>query len=157
MKKIKHYLGKNGNLTAKKRTKWHESTIERIARNRTYCGDFEYMQSVTIDPLTHERIKQKDKSRRIIRKGKHPAIIEPEMWNRVQEVIDSRVNHNLVSDGSKHIMRGIVTNKDVYCRKMRFGCGRRFKLDQGRKDGTGTYRCYALIDDGSQEKRLACK
>lgn len=75
------------------------------------------------------------------------------MWNRVQEVIDSRVNHNLVSGSNKHIMRGIVTNKDVYCRKMRCGCGRRFKLDQGRKDGTGTYRCYGLISDGSQEKR----
>ena len=153
MKKIKHYLEEHGYKTASGKTKWFESTIERIVRNRTYCGDFEYMQSVTIDPLTHERIKQNDKSRRIVKKGKHPAIIEPEMWIKVQEVIDSRINHNLISDGRKHVMRGIVTNKDVFCRKMRCGCGRRFKKDAGRKDGTGTYRCYGLIDDGSQEKR----
>lgn len=85
------------------------------------------MQSVTIDPLTHERIKQSDKSQRIIKKAKHPAIIDTEMWNRVQEAIVSRINHNLVSDGSKHAIVGIVVNKDIYCRKLRCGCGRRFK------------------------------
>jgi DNA invertase Pin-like site-specific DNA recombinase len=153
MKKIKHHLEANGYKTSKGRTKWFESTIERIIRNRTYCGEFEYMQSVTIDPLTHERIKLNDRSKRIIKKGNHPSIIEPEVWNKVQAIVDSRVNHNLLQDNNKHVMRGIVTNKEVYCRKMRCGCGRRFKKDLGRKDDTGTYRCYGLIADGSQEKR----
>lgn len=154
MKKIKHYLEENGHKTAKGKSKWYESTIERILRNKTYRGDIEYFKSYTEDPLTHERVSQLDRDRRVVKEGKHPAIIEVDMWNRVQEVIDSRLNHVANFDKSKKQLNGIVVNKNVYCRKMRCGCGRRFKLDLGRVDGTGTYRCYSLIDDGSQEKRL---
>ncbi len=154
MKKIKKYLEDNNYKTAEGKTKWHVSSIERILRRRTYMGEYEYMQSVTIDPLTHERVNQNDKSRRVTKAGNFPAIIEPELWFKVQEIIDSRTNHYLTAGNGKPVMRGIAVNKDIYCRKMRCGCGRRFKKDNGRIDGTGTYRCYALIDDGSQAIRI---
>lgn len=152
VKKIKNYLEKNGYKTSEGGTKWHPSTIERILRRRTYMGEYEYLQSVTIDPLSHERVNQNDKSRRVKRKGKFPAIIEPELWFKVQEIIDSRINHNLNNTGKKGF-NGIVVSKDMYCKKMRCGCGRRFKKDIGRVDGTGTYKCYQVIDDGSQKAR----
>ena len=154
MKKIKNYLEDNNYKTAEGKTKWHVSSIERILRRRTYMGEYEYMQSVTIDPLTHERVNQNDKSRRVTKAGNFPAIIEPELWFKVQEIIDSRINHYLTAGNGKPVMRGITVNKDIYCRKMRCGCGRRFKKDNGRVDGTATYRCYALIDDGGQATRI---
>lgn len=154
VKKIKNYLEDNGYKTASGKTKWHVSTIERILRRRTYIGEYEYMQSVTVDPLTHERVNQKDKNRRIRKKGDFPAIIEPEVWYKVQSIIDSRVSYTFTSKFGSSVKKGIAVGKDIYCQKMRCGCGRRFKRDNGRVDGTATYRCYGLIDDGSKKKRI---
>ena len=112
-----------------------------------------WLQSVTVDPLTHERVNQKNKEERTIAKGDFPAIIDPETWYKVQEIIDSRINPNLVASNGKPVMRGKATSKDIYCQKMRCGCGRKFKKDKGRVDGTATYKCYEAVDDGSQEAR----
>lgn len=153
MKKIKLFLEDNGYKTAEGKSVWHVSTIERTLRRRTYMGEYEYMQSVTIDPLTHERINQNDKTRRICKKGNFEPIIQPDIWFKVQDCIDSRINRNLVkNDNPAKGTKGVI-NKDIYCQKMRCGCGRRFKKDLGRQDNTGTYRCYAVVDDGSQKKR----
>lgn len=162
IKKIKHYLeGANPDgkeyKTAKGNTKWYESTIQRILRRPTYMGAIEHFQSVTEDPLTHTR-RSVDKAKRVQYdlSGKIPAIIEPDVWKTVQDAIDERVNHDFNNDKSKSGINGIVTNKNIFCRKMRCGCGRRFKYDEEKKkEGIfrGTYRCYSLIDDGSQEIR----
>lgn len=154
IRKIKIYLEDNGYKTAEGNLKWHMSSIERILRRRTYMGEYEYLQSVTIDPLTHERINQTDKDRRVRKKGDFPAIIEPDLWFKVQDIIDSRINHNLVNANNKSETRGSRTGKDIYQQKMRCGCGRRLKKDIGRTDGTATYRCYGVVDDGGQAKRL---
>ena len=161
IKKIKHYLeGDNSESrvykTAEGKTKWYESTIQRILRRPTYMGSIEHFQSVTENPLTHARRSvQKEQRVRYDLREKIPCIIEPDIWQAVQVAIDSRVNHNFNSISQSGI-NGVVTNKNVFCRKMRCGCGRRFKYDEENKpDGIvrGTFRCYSLIDDGSQDVR----
>ena len=161
IKKIKHYLeGDNSESrvykTAEGKTKWYESTIQRILRRPTYMGAIEHFQSVTENPLTHARRSvQKEQRVKYDLKEKIPCIIEPDIWQAVQVAIDSRVNHNFNSISQSGI-NGVVTNKNVFCRKMRCGCGRRFKYDEENKpDGIvrGTFRCYSLIDDGSQDVR----
>jgi len=155
MKKIKHYLVENGYKNSLREVKWYESTIERILRNRTYSGVIEYLKSYTIDPLSHERVSQPNKIKRPRQKGNYEPIIQSDMWDIVQEKINSRVNRDFITENrEKKNLNGKVINKDVYCRKMRCGCGRRLKKDLGRVDNTGTYRCYSLIDDGSEAKRL---
>lgn len=162
IKKIKHYLeGDNpeGKVykTAVGKTRWYEPTIQRILRRSTYMGEIEHFQSVTENPLTHARVNvQKDKRLRYDLSGKIPCITEPALWHAVQDAIDSRVNHDFGNDKSKSGINGIVVNKNIFCRKMRCGCGRRFKYDEESKpDGVarGTFRCYSLVDDGSQETR----
>ena len=152
MKKIKNYLEANGYKTSEGKKKWNISTIERILRRRTYMGEYEYLQSVTIDPLTHERININDRSLHIYKQGSFPAIIEPEVWHKVQELIDARINHNLEVATGKTTKCGVAVNKDTYCQKMRCGCGRRFKKDIGRNN-SATYRCYELVDDGNKKVR----
>lgn len=161
IKKIKHYLeGDNPDSkvykTAEGNTKWYESTIQRILRRPTYMGTIEHFQSVTENPLTHARRRvQKEQRVKYDLKEKIPCIIEPTVWQAVQAAIDSRVNHYFNSTSQSGI-NGVVTNKNVFCRKMRCGCGRRFKYDEENKpDGIvrGTFRCYSLIDDGSQDVR----
>lgn len=147
IKKIKRYLEENGYKTAEGKPKWYESNIERILRNSTYMGEITYFQSYTADPLTHARVKF-DKGKHKHMKGNFPPIIDPEIWQQVQEALDSRVNHDFKRN------KGITRNDDIFCRKMRCGCGRRFRRDYESKNKTSTYRCYELVEDGNQEIRM---
>ena len=96
IKKIKHYLeGDNSESrvykTAEGKTKWYESTIQRILRRPTYMGSIEHFQSVTENPLTHARRSvQKEQRVRYDLREKIPCIIEPDIWQAVQVAIDSR-------------------------------------------------------------------
>lgn len=160
IKKIKHYLeGKNPEnkiyKTAKGKTIWYESTIQRVLHRATYMGEIEHFQSVTEDPLTHERKKvDREKHVRYDLGAKIPRIIEPNVWNAAQKAIESRSNPYWTNE-AQHSINGMVTNKNIYCRKMRCGCGRRFKFDPEKKDygQRGTFRCYELVEDGSQTVR----
>lgn len=153
MKKIRQYLEDNGYKTAQGKSNWYESTIERILRRRTYMGEYEYLQSVTSDPLKHSRINNIEKEKHIIKKGKHPAIIDSDMWYAVQDAINSRIAFSKDDKSGENRKQGYAENKDVYCRKLRCGCGRRFKKDIQTSNNTATYRCYQLIDDRNQEER----
>ena len=153
MKRIRQYLEDHGYKTAQGKCKWHESTIERILRRRTYMGEYEYLQSVTSDPLKHSRINNIQKDMRINKKGNFPAIIDPDMWHAVQDGIDSRIGFSKGDATGKRSMKGYAGNKDIYCRKLRCGCGRRFRKDTQAVNHTSTYRCYQLVDDRNQEER----
>lgn len=152
IKKIKRYLVDNGYKTAEGNLNWHDSTIQRILRNSTYMGEVTHFQSVTEDPLTHER-KKVDKEKHIRKKGNFPAIIDEKTWYDAQASIDERVNHDFKKGDSSTGINGIVKNKDIICRKMRCGCGRRFKKDEDLENNTATYRCYQVVEDGSQRER----
>ncbi len=152
IKKIRHYLEDNGRKTASGGTKWYDSTIERVLRRSTYMGEMEHLQSVTEDPLTHERCRV-PKDKHIYIKMDFPKIIEPEVWHAVQKAVDSRVSYGLVKGGKETLKRGKVRNNDVYCRKMRCGCGRRFRKDFEKRNGAATYYCYQTVEDGSQQER----
>jgi DNA invertase Pin-like site-specific DNA recombinase len=152
IKKIRRYLVENGYLTAEGNEKWYDSTIERILRRSTYMGEITHLQTVTEDPLTHKRVPvEKDKQVRVA--SGIPPIIEPEMWHKVQAAIDSRTGSYSKKDNQGMELRGRKENKDVYCRKLRCGCGRRFQKNHEYKNDTSTYRCYALVEDGSRKKR----
>jgi len=152
MKKIKHYLQDNGYKTSTGTLKWYESTIERILRRTTYMGEIKHFQSVTENPLTHKRVKVA-KDRQMLIPIEIPQIIEPELWQEVQKAVDSRINNDWVAGKKNTGINGKVESKDIYCRKMRCGCGRKFRKDYESLRGTATYRCYQLVDDGSMEIR----
>ncbi|MBO5072574.1 MAG: recombinase family protein [Eubacterium sp.] len=118
MKRIRQYLEDHGYKAAQGKYKWYESTIERILRRRTYMGEYEYLQSVTSDPLKH-----------------------------------SRIGFSKGDATGKRTAKGYAGNKDIYCRKLRCGCGRRFRKDMQAVNHTSTYRCYQLVDDRNQEER----
>ena len=160
VKKIRHYLeGSNPEhkiyKTAEGNTKWYDSTIERILRRSTYMGVIEHFQSVTENPLTHERKSvEKDKRVKYELGAKIPRIIEPEAWKKVQEELDKRaLQFRKGADGNSHKVAGGPSNKNIYCRKMRCGCGRRFKFDEETDSARGTFRCYSLVDDGNRDIR----
>lgn len=152
MKKIKYYLEEHGYKTAKGYSVWHVTTIQHILRNYTYTGSYEYMKSVTIDPLTHKRVSQLDRDKRQRKEGKFPAIIDIDTWEEAQKQIDSNMSHGFNKDG-KEYRRGMHKGKNIYCHKMRCSCGRRFRFDMGRKADSGVYRCYSFASGDSRKIR----
>ena len=88
-----------------------------------------------------------DKERHIIKKGKFPAIVDEYTWDLAQKALDSRTQVAFIEANSKrHATRGMKPHKDIYCQKMRCGCGRRFKKDYQTQMGTSTYVCYQVKD-----------
>lgn len=156
--KIRNYLNEHGYKTSEGKSKWQVSTIQRILHRATYMGSLQCFQSYTCNPLTHARENvPKDERRLYDMNGKIPVIIEPELWYAVQEKISSRTCSYWNNDRVKTM--GTRTSGDVYCRKMRCGCGRRFRIDgehryDDAKKNRLTYRCYNLVEDGSKEVRL---
>lgn len=150
LRKISQILREEKRRNSVGEVKWYDSTIGRILRNPTYCGRIEYLKSYTEDPITHKRRNQKDKTKRPSVEGKFEPIISKDMWEAVQKELDSRINHNLDNNQKS---RGIMISEDIYCRKMRCECGRRFRKDKGRKQGMANYRCYNIIDNGSVSMR----
>ncbi|MCR4609400.1 MAG: recombinase family protein [Eubacterium sp.] len=146
VKKIKARLEAEGRKTSCGKTRWFDATIERILRNKTYTGYYNAFQSVTDDCLTHKRVKN---SKSDYKEFKCPCdpIIPRDYWEEVQKRIDSRI---VWTSPRKH---GVNVSSDKFLPKLRCGCGRKFKKDLCRMDGTATYRCYQVVDDGSQQQR----
>lgn len=149
IKTIRAYLIDNGIKSSQGKDTWHDSTIERILRRPTYKGYIEYMQSVTENPLTHKRTNVDKQQRLLIKCDAIPVIIPPKKWDDVQEAINSRIKFTV--DGKK---TGNKCCDDIYCNKLRCGCGRKFRRDYEKRKGMSTYRCYRLVDDGTVKRRL---
>ena len=150
LRKIAQILREEKRKNSVGEVKWYNSTIGRVLRNPTYCGRIEYLKSYTEDPITHKRRNQKDKTKRPSVDGNFKPIIPRDMWEAAQRELDSRISRNLDNNQNG---RGIMISEDIYCRKMRCECGRRFRKDKGRKQGMANYRCYNIIENGSVSRR----
>lgn len=56
-KKIAQHLEKGGILTGAGKTKWYESSVNKILRNEKYMGDALLQKTYTTDFLTKTRVK----------------------------------------------------------------------------------------------------
>ena len=80
-------LTKQGVSSPKGMAKWIARTISNILRNEKYCGDVLYQKTYTKDYLTHRSVKNRDLLTQWHWENDHPAIIEREKWNKVQELL----------------------------------------------------------------------
>lgn len=65
--------------------KWERSTIRNILRNEKYVGDFLFQKTFSESPLTHKVIVNHGYREQYLVENGHPAIINREDWNKVQE------------------------------------------------------------------------
>lgn len=137
-------LGKNGN-----EVKWTATSVSHILHNPTYCGFREVGKTETMDSITHYRIKKDAKDVELVQSDFVEVIIPKEKWDEAQRICNEKTNRNM-NTGKKQWYR---LNKDVYCRLMRCECGRRFRKDNGRKDGMASYTCYSILNYGSVKVR----
>ena len=103
-------LMEDGVLTARGNTTWTSDSVYKILKNEKYMGDCLAQKTVTLDFLTHKRVRNRDHQPKFLVKNNHPAIISEEDWNAVQQELKRR-SKMLRDPDEKYSMRysGIAT------------------------------------------------
>ncbi len=99
-KKICQGLERDGILTARKNTRWYDSTVRKILTNEKYMGDALLQKTYTIDFLKKKRIKNNGEMPQYYVEDDHEAIIPKELFMLVQEEMAKRSSRKK-ADGSK--------------------------------------------------------
>jgi site-specific DNA recombinase len=97
-------LTEDGVSTARGNTTWTSDAVYKILKNEKYMGDCLAQKTVTLDFLTHKRVRNKDHQPQFLVKNNHPAIISEEDWNAVQQELKRRSKMQRDPDG-KYSMR----------------------------------------------------
>lgn len=138
---------------------WNPQTIARLLRNRAYVGDFVYGQiskgkysecnggevHCSDVPQTKHRVHPEESW--MVRTGTHPAIIDRDLFSRVQSILDGRKRHNGREPGRTSL--AALFSRIIVCPK----CGDLMTTRKRGKDGR-VYICsrYNIYGKTSCEK-----
>ena len=98
---IKRSLEADGIVNGAGNTKWHESNIKQILTNEKYIGDALLQKTYTVSVLEKKRVSNNGFAPKYYVEGSHDAIIDKDVFLRVQAEIARRAN--ILSDGKKRI------------------------------------------------------
>ena len=135
--------------------KWSISNIMRAIRNATYTGRICYNKSRSNNFLEQKRINNLDMSTYEYVEGDFPAIISMEVWEKAQQIRESRKKPTLVSAEKTTISRR--DSRDIWVNKLRCACGSSYRKNKWhiRSDNSIAYgyQCYNQLNNGSKKKR----
>lgn len=116
---------------------FYPKSVYNILRNVSYKGDLLLQKSFTVDPITKVRKSNTGELPMIYVEDDHEAIIEPELFDKVQEVMAERKDKWLEHENDFKGMKALTWK--VKCGK----CGRNMNIcKQGLSfGGDGTWRC----------------
>lgn len=107
---IATYLTGKGIPTPRGKEKWQTSTIESILTNEKYKGSAVLQKKFTVDFLSKKMKVNEGEVPQYIVDQSHPAIIDPEEWQKVQDEMAVRKakgkHHNSLSPFSAKIVCG---------------------------------------------------
>lgn len=98
---IKRGLEADGILNGAGNTKWYESNIKQILTNEKYIGDALLQKTYTVNTLEKKRVANNGLAPKYYVEGSHEAIIERDVFLRVQAEIVRRAN--ILTDGKRRI------------------------------------------------------
>lgn len=142
---IARELREDGIASYKKKLIWSAAAILRIIRNEKYCGDLVQKKTFTPDYLTHEKKYNRGEEEFVILKDHHEPIISREMFNRANEILESRA---VSPEGkAKHSNRYAFSGK-IKCACCNSSYVARYKT---RKDNTQhkLWRCFKAVQYGN--------
>lgn len=113
-------------------SQWHGSTIKGILSNRHYIGDLEQGRSETISVISSKR-KEIDQENQIVVENTHDAIIEKEIFDKVQYLLKKRTKTGTAPQ--KHLFTNLL-----YCEECQRGMW--YKANQKG------YRCGGNLRNG---------
>lgn len=100
-KKIARGLERDGILTARGNTRWHDSSIRLILENEKYMGDALLQKTYTVDYLNKKRVKNTSIVPQYYVEDDHEAIIPKEIFLMVQEEMTRRASVQVNFGGKK--------------------------------------------------------
>lgn len=98
---IKRSLEADGVLNGAGHQKWHESNIKQILTNEKYIGDALLQKTYTVNTLEKKRVANNGIAPKYYVEGSHEAIIDKDVFLRVQAEIARRAN--ILTDGKKRV------------------------------------------------------
>ena len=137
-------LERDGLLTARANSRWHDSAIKRILENEKYMGDALLQKTYTVDFLKKKRAKNNGDIPQYYVEDDHEAIIPKEIFMKVQEEMARRGSQvdckgRRRGFSSKHCFTGLV-----YCAE----CGEQFRRIHWNNRGCKSivWRCITRLD-----------
>jgi hypothetical protein len=132
---------------------WSDTQVLKILKNEKYVGDLIQKKTITRDYLTHERKYNHGEEDLIIHRDHHQPIVSRQLWNLVQDEIQSRRRTSESSCG--HSNRYLFSGK-IICGE----CGSVFvSRMKKRRNGTSYRRwgCRNAVTYGSvKQGSLGC-
>lgn len=139
---IKRSLEKDGILNGASNKKWHESNIKQILTNEKYIGDALLQKTFTLNTLEKKRVTNNGIAPKYYVEGSHEAIIEKDVFLRVQAEISRRAN--ILSGGKKRIYSSkYALSSIVFCGH----CGDIFRRIKWNNRGckSTVWRCVSRV------------
>lgn len=152
---IRKDLMADGIKTARGKTKWHDSVIQSMLRNEKYIGDALLQKTYMADLFTHMKKKNTGELPKYYVHDCHPAIIDRETFQKVQEEIARRASLKKTSTHAKTELAKYsgkyVLNELLVCGECGSPYRRRLWMPTGEK--RYVWRCQNRLENG----RRICK
>lgn len=125
----------NDSITTKKKNKWTPSGIENILKNEKYTGNAILGKTFKSDVLSKGRVKNIGQAPSYYAENTHPAIVNKELYDRVQVEMKRRTNlRSSINTGSGRYSSKYPLSGILVCSE----CGGKFRRF-GRKLASGEY------------------
>ena len=131
-------------------TRWSDSTVRRILKNEKYKGDVLQGKTYTTDPITHKRVINMGEKNQYYIKEHHTAIIEPELFDKVQQILEKRAGSRSKGKRRDNYSRKYPFSSRIYCGF----CGTvltRRNWNSRTKNETPVWHCMNFVKRGKQE------
>lgn len=152
-RKIKLELEKAGVPSPKGNSEWSVSTIQNMLKNERYKGDALLQKTYTVDCISKKIRKNSGELPKYYITGNHPAIIEPEIFDRVQEELAKRRSKPRTSEKTAKTMLGKYSSKYALSQLLICGrCGTPYRRVTWSKNGKKkvVWRCVSRLDYGKK-------
>jgi len=150
---IANYLTEQGILTPMKRNKWSSQTVRSILANEKYAGDALLQKTYVADFLT-KKVKTNNGERAMYYvENNHPAIIDRNTFNRVQEELARRSGKRKVKFVGTKTEQGKYSSKYALTELLICGeCGTPYRRCTWTVRGQKkiVWRCISRLDYGKK-------
>ena len=131
-------------------TRWSDSTVRRILKNEKYKGDVLQGKTYTTDPITHKRVINMGEENQYYIKEHHTAIIEPELFDKVQQILEKRAGSRSKGKRRCNYSRKYPFSSRIYCGFCGIVLTRR-NWNSKTKNETPVWHCMNFVKRGKQE------
>lgn len=131
---------------------WRVGGIERILYNEKYVGDVLMQKTYTVDCITHKKAKNCGERAMYLIQDNHPAIIDRDTYNLVQQELKRRVSKRKTDDKTK-TETGKYSGKYALTEIMICAeCGTAFRRVVWRQTDTPkpVWRCLNRLNHGTK-------